>query len=269
MQPLPSIAMGLLEGKKALIFGVANDHSIAWGIAQAFHREGAELGFAYTVEALEKRVVPLAQSLGADFVRFCDIRSDESIAQTFAAAAERIGRCDILIHSIAYAPQEDLRGRFVETSRDGFLLAHDISVYSLIALTRAARPLMTNGGAVLTLTYYGAVKVVPKYKVMGVAKAALEATVRYLAEDLGPDGIRVNAISAGPIRTLAASGISGFRTFQKTFASVAPLRRQVTIHDVGNAAVFLCSDAASAITGDILYVDAGYNIMGMPPLDEE
>lgn len=261
--------MGLLDGKTALIFGVANDHSIAWGIAQAFHREGAELGFVYTVEALEKRVVPLAQSLGADFIRYCDIRSDDSIAATFAAARERFGRCDVLVHSIAYAPQEDLRARFLDTSREGFLLSHDISVYSLLALTRAAKPLMGPGASVLTLTYYGAEKVVPKYKVMGVAKAALEATVRYLAEDLGPEGIRVNAISAGPIRTLAASGISGFRTFQKTFASMAPLRRNVTIHDVGNAAVFLCSDAASAITGEVLYVDAGYNIMGMPSVDEE
>ena len=260
--------MGALEGKKALIFGVANDHSIAWGIAQAFHREGAEIGFGYTVEALEKRVRPLAEQLGVDFVEYCDILSDASIEETFAKAKDRFGRCDILVHSIAYAPQEDLRARFVETTRDGFLLSHNISVYSLIALTRAARPLMVGGGAVLTLTYYGAEKVVPKYKVMGVAKAALEATVRYLAEDLGPEGIRVNAISAGPIRTLAASGISGFRTFQKTFASMAPLRRNVTIHDVGNAAAFLCSDAASAITGEVLYVDSGYNIMGMPNVEE-
>jgi len=260
--------MGYLDGKTALIFGVANDHSIAWGIAQAFHREGAKLGFVYTVEALEKRVRPLAESIGVDFVEYCDILSDESTTEAFAKAKDRFGQCDILIHSMAYAPQEDLKGRFLDTSRDGFLLAHNISVYSLIAMARAAKPIMPAGSSMLAMTYYGAEKVVPKYKVMGVAKASLEATVKYLADDLGPEGIRVNAISAGPIRTLAASGIGGFRTFQKAFAGEAPLRKPVTIDEVGATALFLSSDAASAITGEILHVDCGYNIMGMANLDE-
>jgi len=260
--------MGYLAGKKALIFGVANDHSIAWGIAQAFQREGAELGFVYTVEALQKRVAPLAESIGVDFVEYCDILSDQSIEETFAKAKDRFGVCDVLIHSMAYAPQEDLKGRFLDTSRDGFLLAHNISVYSLVSMARAARPMMPAGSSMLAMTYYGAEKVVPKYKVMGVAKASLEATVRYLADDLGPEGLRVNAISAGPIRTLAASGIGGFRSFQRAFADQAPLRRNVTIEDVGNTAVFLSSDAAAAITGEVLYVDSGYNIMGMPHIED-
>ena len=261
--------MGNLDGKTALIFGVANERSIAWGIARALQAEGATLGFVYTVDALEKRCRPLAESAGADFIEYCDITSDESTRALFTKAQARFGTAEILIHSMAYAPQEDLRGRFVETSRDGFLLAHNISVYSLIAMAAAARPLMPAGGSVLAMTYYGAEKVVPKYKVMGVAKASLEATVKYLADDLGPEGIRVNAISAGPIRTLAASGISGFRTFQKSFSAQAPLRRNVTIDDVGATAAFLCSDAAAGITGEILHVDSGYNIMGMQHLEEE
>jgi len=256
--------MGNLDGKTALIFGVANDHSIAWGIAQALHREGARLGFSYAGPSLEKRVRPLAESLGSDFIEQCDVASDEEIDAIFAKAKERFGTIDILIHAIAFANREDLAGRFIDTSRDGFLLAHNISVYSLVALTRAALPLFPKtGGSVLTLTYYGAEKVVPKYNVMGVAKAALEATVRYLANDVGPQGIRVNAISAGPIRTLAASGIRGFRDYQRTFAQQAPLRRDVTIHDVGATAAFLCSDGARGITGEVVYVDSGYNIMGM------
>ena len=255
--------MASLQGKTALIFGVANDHSIAWGIAQAFQREGATLGFSYAGPNLEKRVRPLAESLGADFIEQCDVASDAEIDAIFARARERFGKVDILIHAVAFANREDLAGRFIDTSRDGFLLAHNISVYSLIALSRAAMPLMGEGGNILTLTYYGAEKVVPKYNVMGVAKAALEATVRYLANDLGPQGIRVNAISAGPIRTLAASGISGFRDYQRSFAGVAPLRKNVTIDDVGATAAFLSSDAAGAITGEVLYVDSGYNIMGM------
>jgi enoyl-[acyl-carrier protein] reductase I len=259
---------GLMDGKRGLVMGVANDHSIAWGIAQALHREGAELGFVYTVEALQKRVAPLAEGLGVDFVEYCDILSDESTEQAFAKARERFGVCDILIHSMAYAPQEDLKGRFLDTSRDGFLLAHNLSVYTLISMARAARPMMPAGSSILAMTYYGAEKVVPKYKVMGVAKASLEATVRYLADDLGPEGVRVNAISAGPIRTLAASGIGGFRAFQRAFAEQAPLRRNVTIEDVGATAAFLSSDAAAAITGEVLYVDGGYNIMGMPHLDD-
>jgi enoyl-[acyl-carrier protein] reductase I len=260
--------MGLLDGKTALIFGIANDHSIAWGIAQAFAREGATLGFSYAGANLEKRVRPLAEELGVDFVEECDVSSDEAIDAVMAKAGERFGKIDILVHSIAFASREDLTGRFVNTSRAGFALAHDISVYSLIGITRAAMPLMKEGGSVLALTYYGAEKVVPKYRVMGVAKAALEATVMYLANDLGPEGIRVNAVSAGPIRTLAASGIGGFRGYQKLFADVAPLRKNVTKEDVANAALFLCSDLARMTTGEILYVDAGYNIMGMPETDE-
>jgi enoyl-[acyl-carrier protein] reductase I len=255
--------MGQLSGKKALIFGVANDHSIAWGIAQALHREGAELGFSYAIDTLERRVRPLAESLGADFIEKCDVASDAEIDEVFEKAKQRFGTIDILVHAIAFANREDLAGRFLDTSRDGFLLAHNISVYSLIGLARAAAPLMPEGGSVITLTYYGAEKVVPKYNVMGVAKAALEATVRYLASDLGPEGIRVNAISSGPIRTLAASGISRFRDYQRTFAGSAPLRRNVTIEDVGATAAFLCSDGARAITGEVIYVDSGYSIMGM------
>ncbi|MGH2632384.1 MAG: enoyl-ACP reductase FabI [Tepidiformaceae bacterium] len=255
--------MGNLDGKTALIFGLANDHSLAWGIAQALHAEGAALAFSYGILSLEKRVRPLAESLGADFIELCDVTDDAQIEAVFAQARERLGTIDILIHAIAFANREDLAGRFIDTSRAGFALAHDISVYSLVALTRAARPLMPNGGSVLTLTYYGAEKVVPKYNVMGVAKAALEATVRYLANDLGPEGIRINAVSAGPIRTLAASGISGFRDYQRTFASQAPLRKNVTIGDVGATAAFLCGPGAGAITGETLYVDSGYNIMGM------
>ena len=261
--------MGHLEGKKALIFGVANDHSIAWGIAQALHREGADVGFSYAVETLERRVRPLAESIGSDFIERCDVGSDAEIDEVFAKAKTRFGKVDILVHAIAFANREDLAGRFVDTSRDGFLLAHNISVYSLIGLARAAMPLMEEGGSVLTLSYYGAEKVVPKYNVMGVAKASLEATVRYLANDLGPQGIRVNAISAGPIRTLAAAGISGFRDYQRSFAGLAPLRKNVTIDDVGSTAAFLCSDAAGGITGEVLYVDSGYNIMGMQVAGEE
>ncbi|MBI5946931.1 MAG: enoyl-ACP reductase [Chloroflexi bacterium] len=258
-----------LTGKKALIFGVANDHSIAWGIAKAFHAAGAEIGFSYAVPTLEKRVRPLAESLGSDFIEECDVTSDAAIETVFAKAKDRFRTIDILVHAIAFANREDLAGRFVDTSRDGFLLAHNISVYSLVALTRAAMPLMPEGGSVLTLTYYGAEKVVPKYNVMGVAKASLEATMRYLASDLGPQGIRVNAISAGPIRTLAASGISGFRDYQRSFAGVAPLRRNVTIDDVGASAAFLSSDGARGITGEVLYVDSGYNIMGMLTSEDE
>ena len=260
--------MGQLAGKTALIFGVANDHSIAWGIAKAFHAEGAKVAFSYGVPTLEKRVRPLAESIGADFIELCDVTDDAQIEAVFEQAKERLGTVDILVHAIAYANREDLAGRFVDTSRAGFALAHDISVYSLLALARAVRPLMPNGGSILTLTYYGAEKVVPKYNIMGVAKAALEATMRYLASDLGPEGIRVNAISAGPIRTLAASGISGFRDYQRSFASLAPLRRNVTIDDVGGTAAFLSSDAAAGITGEVLYVDSGYNIMGMQSPDE-
>jgi enoyl-[acyl-carrier protein] reductase I len=259
--------MGTLDGKTALIFGLSNDRSIAWGITQAFHREGAALGFSIT-EIMEKRARPLVEQVGSDFLDVCDVASDDQIAATFDRVKERFGTIDVLVHSIGFAPGEALAGRFVDTSREAFAIAHNISVYSLIALARAAEPLMPNGGSILTLTYYGAEKVVPNYNVMGVAKASLEATVRYLANDLGPGGIRVNAISAGPIRTLAASGISGFRDYQKSFAGVAPLRRNVTIEDVGATAAFLASDGARGITGEVIYVDSGYNIMGMVTGDD-
>ena len=260
--------MGILDGKTALIFGVANDHSIAWGISQAFAREGARLGFSYAAPTLEKRVRPLAESLGSTFIEQCDVADDAAIEAVFEKAKGTLGQIDVLVHAIAFAAREDLAGRFVDTSREGFLLAHNISVYSLIALARAAAPLMPDGGSVLTLTYFGAEKVVPKYNVMGVAKASLEASVRYLAYDLGDQGIRVNAISAGPIRTLAASGISGFRDYQKQFAGQAPLHKPITIDDVGATAAFLCSDAARVITGEVVYVDSGYNIMGMHSPEE-
>src|SRR5689334_13860340 len=225
--------MGLLDGKKALIFGVANDHSIAWGIAQAFHEQGASVGFSSVEALLEKRVRPLASSIGSTFVEPCDVQSDEQIANVFAEWGRREGSLDILVHALAFAKREELDGEFAATSREGFHLALDVSAYSLVALAREARPLMTNGGSVMTLSYYGAEKVVAHYNVMGVAKAALEASVRYLAADLGPSGIRVNAISAGPVRTLAAAGIAGFKSMYGQFADVAPLRSNIPIEDVG------------------------------------
>ena len=260
--------MGILDGKTALIFGVSNDRSIGWGIAKAFHAEGAKLAFSYAT-VMEKRIMPLAEELGVDFVEPCDVTSDEELDEVFRKVRDRFATIDILVHSIGFANREDLAGRFVDTSREGFKVAHDVSVYSFVALANRARKLMPNGGAMLTLTYYGSQKVAPKYNVMGVAKAALEATTRYLAWDLGPEKIRVNAISAGPIRTLAASGISGFRDYLRQFATIAPLRENVTIEQVGAAAAFLASDGASAITGDILYVDSGYNIMGLASEEKE
>jgi len=256
--------MKLLEGKKALIFGLANQRSIAWGIAQAFHEHGAELGFSYAVPQLERRVVPLAEQLGVNFVEMCDVTKDEDITAVFNKAADHFGSIDILIHAIAFAERQDLEGRFYDTSRAGFATAMDISVYSLVALARAAKPLMSPGSSILCLTYYGAEKVVPHYNVMGVAKAALEASTRYLAADLGPDGIRVNAISAGPIKTLSAAGIAGFRKMLGYVEERAPLRRNVDQDEVGKSALWLCSDLASGITGEIVYVDAGYHILGMP-----
>lgn len=256
--------MGILEGKTALIFGVANDKSIAWGIAQALHREGATLGFSYAGEILKKRVTPLAVQLGADFVEQCDVSKDEDLEAVFAKAGERFGKLDIVIHAVAFANKEELSGAYYNTSRAGFHLAMDISVFSMVAIVRHALPLMNPNGSFLTLTYYGAEKVVPNYNVMGVAKAALEASVRYLAADLGPQGLRVNAISAGPIRTLAAAGISSFRKLYNQFEAIAPLRRHVTIDDVGNVAAFLCSDWAAGVTGEVTYVDAGFNVVALP-----
>ncbi len=256
--------MGLLTGKNALIFGLANDKSIAWGITQAFAREGAQVGISYAGEMLEKRVRPLAAQVGAEFVEQCDVASDEQIAAVAEKARARFGEIDILVHSIGFANKDELQGQFYNTSRAGFHLAMDISVFSFVALARAFQPFMRKGGALLTLTYYGSVKVAPNYNMMGVAKAALEASTRYLARDFGPQGVRVNAISAGPVRTLAAMGVSGFRDMHKNFAEMAPMRENITIEDCGNAAVYLCSDWAAHVTGEIHYVDSGYNIMAAP-----
>ena len=255
--------MGLLDGKRALIFGVANDHSIAWGIARAFHAEGAEVGFSSVESLLEKRVRPLATSIGSTFVEPCDVQSDEQIRAVFDKWRVDHDSLDIVVHALAFAKREDLEGEFVDTSRDGFALALDVSAYSLVALAREARPLMGRGGSIMTLTYHGADKVIANYNVMGVAKAALEASVRYLAADLGPSGIRVNAISAGPVRTLAAAGIAGFKGMYRGFAEVAPLRAHITPEDVGRSAVYLASDLSGAVTGEIHYVDGGFNIMGV------
>ncbi len=259
--------MKFLEGKKALIFGIANKRSIAWGIAKALHEQGAELGFSYGIPQLERRVKPLAEQIGVSFVERADVTKDDEITQVFEKAASRFGTIDILIHSIAYAKQEDLMGRYLHTSRDGFAMAMDISAYSLVALAREGAKMMPDGGSILTMSYYGAEKVVPHYNVMGVAKAALEASVRYLAADLGPDGIRVNAISAGPIKTLSAAGIAGFRKMLRYTEERNPLRRNVDQDEVGRTAAWLCSDLGSGITGEVVYVDAGYHILGMtePP----
>jgi enoyl-[acyl-carrier protein] reductase I len=255
--------MPLATNKKALIFGVANDHSIAWAIAQALHREGAELGLTYVGESIERRVRPLAESLGVQTVLPCDVSKDDDIAAVFTAVKERWGRVDIVIHAVAFAVREELKGRFLNTSRSGFHVALDVSTYSLIAIARCAEPLMTAGGSLLTLTYFGAEKVLPNYNVMGVAKAALEASVRYLAWDLGPQGIRVNAISAGPIRTLSAAGITGFKDMLHHHEERAPLRRNIRPEEVAGTALYLCSDLGSAVTGEVVHADGGYNIVGM------
>ncbi len=262
--------MGLLTGKTALIFGVANDHSIAWGISQAFHREGATLGFSYAGEKLERRVRPLAESLGSDWVEPCDVGKDEDIAAVMEKAKARFGEIDILVHSIAFANRDDLAGAFYNVSREGFRMAMDISVFSFTALARAAAPIMKPNGSMLTLTYIGSQRAVPHYNTMGVAKAALEASVRYLAADFGAEEkhIRVNAISAGPIRTLAVAGISGSRALINEFSKVSLLHRNITIEDVGNSAAYLCSDLAAGVTGEIHYVDAGFNV-GFPLASEE
>ncbi len=256
--------MGLLDGRKALIFGVANDHSIGWGIARALHAEGATVGFSSVESLLDKRVRPLAARLGSDFVEPCDVQDDAQIERVFKRWGEHHGQRDILVHALAFARREDLEGAFVDTSRAGFAVALDVSAYSLVAIARHALPHMAQGGSILTLTYHGSEKVVANYNVMGVAKAALEASVRYLAADLGPRGVRVNAISAGPVRTLAASGIAGFKGLYGRFRDIAPLRRNITIDDVGGTAVFLASDLAGAITGEVLYVDAGFSILSVP-----
>jgi enoyl-[acyl-carrier protein] reductase I len=261
--------MKLLEDKKALIFGIANHRSIAYGIAQTFHNHGATLGFSYGIPQLERRVRPLAEELGVDFVEECDVSKDEDISTVFQKASDHFGTIDILIHSIAFAGRDQLTGRFIETSREGFRTALDISAYSLIALAREAEPLMTDGGSIMTMTYYASEKVVPHYNVMAAAKAALETNVRYLAADLGPSNIRVNAISAGPIKTLSAAGISDFRKMLHYVSDRAPLRRNVDQLEVGKTALWLCSDLASGVTGEIVYVDAGYHILGVPEPPEK
>ena len=257
--------MGFLTGKRALIVGVATDRSIAWGIAQAMHREGAELAFSYLNDRLKGRVEPLAQSLGASLILPLDVTNDSEIDALFDRLKAEWVHFDILVHAVAFAPREALTGGFVEsTSREAFRIAHDISSYSFTALARGARPLMTGrAGALLTLSYLGAERSIPAYNVMGLAKASLEANVRFLAADLGPLGLRVNGISAGPIKTLSAAGIAGFRSMLSHVGNVAPLRRNVTLEDVGNAAAFLCSDLAAGITGEILHVDSGFSTVGM------
>ena len=259
------INMGFLSGKRALIVGVASDRSIAWGIAQAMHREGAELAFSYVNEKFKERVQPLAESLGSKLTLQLDVTNDAEIDSAFATIKQAWGSLDIVVHAVAYAPREALTGNFVDsTSREAFKVAHDVSSYSLTALARAAQPLMAGrAGAIVTLSYLGAVKSIPNYNVMGLAKASLEANVRFLAADMGPNNVRVNGISAGPIKTLAAAGIPGFRKMLGRVADVAPLRRNVTLEDVGNAAAFLCSDLANGITGEILYVDGGFSTVGM------
>ncbi|BDV41990.1 enoyl-[acyl-carrier-protein] reductase [NADH] [Geotalea uraniireducens] len=256
--------MGLLAGKKAIIFGIANEKSIAWAIAQAFKREGAELAVTYANETVAKRVIPLAESLQAQLVLPCDVRNDGDLRATFAEVEKAWGGLDILVHSVAFANKDELKGSFLNTTREGFSLALDISAYSFIAMMKEAYPLMKErNGCALALTYYGAQKVFPNYNVMGVAKAALEASVRYLAESIGTDGIRVNAISAGPLKTLAAAGVGGFNQIAGHVAEKAPLRRNISQDEVAGAALYLCSPLASGVTGEIHFVDSGYNIIGL------
>jgi len=260
-----AVRQELLADRRALVFGVANERSIAWGITRALRRHGARIALTYLNDVLERRVRPLGEEVGAELVLPCDVVEEGQVRAVFDEVRREWGGLDVLVHSIAYAPREDLEGRFVDTSREGFLKALRISTYSLVELARAAEPLFPDGGgSIVTLTYYGAEKAIPNYNVMGVAKAALEASVRYLAMDLGPRGIRVNAISAGPIRTLAAAGgVRGFRTLLGIVEERAPLHRGVTTDDVGGAAVFLCSDLGAAVTGEVLHVDSGFNVVGL------
>ena len=258
---------GLMQGKRGLIMGLANDKSLAWGIARKLHEHGAELAFSYQGEALEKRVRPLAESLDSNFLIECDVSDMAALDVAFAKLAERWPTIDFLVHAIGFSDKNELRGRFVDTSIENFLMTMNISTYSLVAVSQRASAMMSRGGSILTLTYYGAEKVVPHYNVMGVAKAALDASVRYLANDLGPEGIRVNALSAGPIKTLAASGIGDFRYILRWNELNAPLRRNVTIDDVGGSALYLLSDLASGVTGEVHHVDAGYHTVGMKQED--
>jgi enoyl-[acyl-carrier protein] reductase I len=254
----------LLSGKQGIVFGVANKRSIAWAIAQAWHKAGAKLAFTYQGERLKENVEELAGTFGQDVLILpCDVTRDEDIAAVFTTVSEKFGQLDLLLHSVAFAPREALEGTFLDTRRDAFRVAHDVSAYSLVALARSAAPLMTRGGSIIAMSYYGAEKVVPHYNVMGVAKASLEASTRYLAYDLGPRKIRVNCISAGPVNTLAARGVSGFTEMLKHYEAHAPLKRNVLPDELGSTGVFLGSDGAAAITGQVLYVDCGYQIMGM------
>ncbi len=258
---------GLMQGKRGLIMGLANDKSLAWGIAQKLHEHGAELAFSYQGEALEKRVRPLAESLGSDFLIECDVADMDDLDSAFARLAARWPTIDFVVHAIGYSDKSQLRGRYYDTTLDNFLMTMNISAYSLVAVTKRAVEMMPDGGSILTLTYYGAEKVVPHYNVMGVAKAALEASVKYLANDCGPANIRVNAISAGPIRTLAASGIGDFRYILKWNELNAPLRRNVTIEDVGGSGLYFLSDLSAGVTGEVHHVDAGYHTIGMKQED--
>ena len=261
------MAEGLMAGKRGLIMGLANNRSIAWGISRALHAQGAELAFAYQGEALKRRVEPLANEVGSDFMVECDVTDEAAVDNAFAEIKKRWGNLDFVVHAIGFSDKSELRGKYVDTSLDNFLMTMNISAYSLVAAAKRAAPLMTEGGSIVTLTYYGAEKVVPHYNVMGVAKAALETSVQYLANDLGPDNIRVNAISAGPIKTLAASGIGDFRYILKWNELNSPLRRNVTIEDVGGAGLYFCSDLSSGVTGETHHVDAGYHVVGMKQED--
>jgi enoyl-[acyl-carrier protein] reductase I len=253
-----------MEGRRGLIMGVANDHSIAWGIAKTLHQHGAELAFTYQGEAFAKRVLPLAQSLGSKLVLPCDVEDDAGIAATFEQLGKSWRRLDFVVHAIAYSDKEELKGRYLDTTRQNFRQSLDISCYSFTAVAQKALPMMTAGGALLTLSYSGAERVMPNYNVMGVAKAALEASVRYLAADLGPNGVRVNAISAGPMRTLAGSAIGSARYVYKFTRDHSPLRKNIQLEEVGGAALYLLSDLAAGVTGEVHHVDAGYNVIGMP-----
>jgi len=256
--------MSTLTGKLGIVFGVANKRSIAWAIAQAWHKQGAKLAFTYQGDRLKDNVEELVGTFGQDTLLMpCDVTKDEDIANVFKTAGEKFGKLHLLLHSVAFAPKEALEGKFVNTSREAYRIAHDVSAYSLVALARAAAPLMTDGGSIIAMSYYGAEKVVPHYNVMGVAKASLEASTRYLAYDLGPKKIRVNCISAGPVNTLAARGIAGFIEMLKHYESHSPLKRNVVPDELGATGVFLASDGAAAITGQVIYVDGGYQIMGM------
>ena len=258
---------GLMAGKRGLIMGLANDKSLAWGISKQLHAQGAELAFIYQGEALAKRVKPLAEQLGSDFLIDCDVSDMAKLDEAFAEIEARWGKLDFVVHAIGFSDKNELRGLYADTSLDNFLMTMNISVYSFVAVAARARKLMKEGGSLLTLSYYGAEKVIPHYNVMGVAKAALETSVKYLAMDLGPEAIRVNAISAGPIKTLAASGIGDFRYIMKWNELNSPLRRNVTIDDVGGSALYLLSDLASGVTGEIHHVDSGYNVVGMKAED--